>query len=73
MDGRGYNSVKLHIVHQANLDIVTTESGIRTGINRILLLCTCTLILIEVHSGVCLLKDRVFMPGGLVSSFKINR
>ena len=31
MDRRGYNSVESHIVHQANLDIVTIESGIRTG------------------------------------------
>ena len=49
MNGRGYNSVESHIVHQANLDIVTIE--------RILLLCT--FILIEVHSGVCLLKTRI--------------
>ena len=31
MDGRGYNSVESHIVHQTYLDIVTIESGIRTG------------------------------------------
>ena len=55
MDGRGYNSVESHIVHQENLDIVTLECGIK----KVLLLCTCTLILIEVHSGVCLLKTRI--------------
>ena len=27
----GIYSVESHIVHQANLDIVTIESGIRTG------------------------------------------
>ena len=29
MNGRGYKSVESHIVHHANLDIVTIESGIR--------------------------------------------
>ena len=31
MNGRGYKSVESHIVHHANLDIVTIESGIRIG------------------------------------------
>ena len=31
MNGRGYKSAESHIVHHANLDIVTIESGIRTG------------------------------------------
>ena len=31
MNGRGYKSDESHIVHHANLDIVTIESGIRTG------------------------------------------
>ena len=70
MDGRGYNSDESHIVHHANLDIVTIESGIRTGFYYVCeVSSTAVAVAVQQYTAVLLAVSALLLAVVLVETY----